>query len=513
MVVARLTTGGALDTTFNPGGPTPGLVVVDFTERPGANVQAAGVAAGPGGTVVATGIMAVGTFSQEIALVRVTSTGAYDNSFSADGRLVTKVSEVFDAPLDVAVAGAGQVYVAGIGAAGCPPAPARTSPSSPASPGPGILDLTFDNDGHAEPTGTATLGQLNDVDALPDGRAIVAGYTTAPQKVLLARFDSTGGLDGTFSGDGMATPDFGEGTSVFRSASANGVIVDAAGRLLVVGGASPGDDTFHATLARLTPTGDPDMSWGTGFPATGVVRLPSPRAISATDAAPLQDGKVMVTGTGRRFNQNAAIVLARLTDTGALDGTFAPSEPTPGMLQTQLSDSSPAFQLTRPPGGDTLVSASRASGSGENRALVLRYLDGGEPPPDEDGDGDPDASDNCPDVPNPGQEDSTATARATRATPMTTTTGSRTRATTARSSRTPARRTPTAAARATPATRTTTTTSGPTGATTARWSRTLRRRTRTATAGATRATRRRVAATAVVAVATAAAAPACALPE
>src|SRR5688500_10300604 len=108
LVVARLTTGGALDTTFNAGGPTPGLVVVDFTERLGANVQAAGVAASPGGTVVATGIMAIGTFSQEIALVRLTSTGGYDNSFSGDGRLVTKVSEVYDAPLDVAVDGPGK---------------------------------------------------------------------------------------------------------------------------------------------------------------------------------------------------------------------------------------------------------------------------------------------------------------------------------------------------------------------------------------------------------------------
>ena len=407
LVVARLTDTGSLDPTFNPGGAPAGVVVVDFPERPGVNVQASAVAAGPGGTVVALGTMAPATFSQEIALVRLTGAGAYDDSFSGDGRLVTKVSESYDFAADLAIDASGNSLVAGLGAAGCPPVPCETFPVLSRFTSGGALDMGFDGDGHVEPTGTATLGQLNDVDALPGGGAIVAGYTfPLRQQALVARFNSAGALDGSFSGDGLATPGLGEGNAAGSAAGANGVHVDGAGRLLVVGGAHRGDDdSNNFAVARLTSAGDPDIGWGTGVPQTGVVHLPTPRAISGFDAAQLPDGKVMATGNGRRFNQNNAIVLARLTETGALDTTFAPAEPTPGLLQTQLSDSSMAFQLVRPPGGGTLVSGARTNGSGsDSKAVVLRYLDDGEPDPDQDGDGVSDNSDNCPNDPNPNQE-------------------------------------------------------------------------------------------------------------
>ena len=375
LVVARLTDTGALDPTFNPGGAPAGLVVVDFTDRPGVNVQAAGVAAGPDGTVVALGTMAPATFSQEIALVRLTNVGAYDNAFSGDGRLVTKVSDSYDFAADLAIDTSGNALVAGLGAAGCVPAPCDTFPVLSRFTSGGALDVGFDDDGHAEPTGTATSGQLNDVDALPGGGAVVAGSTSFPLKALVAQFDSAGAFEGSFSGDGLATPGLGEGSAFGSGAGANGVEVDGAGRLLVVGGARRGDDeSNNFAVARLTAAGDPDISWGTGMPETGVVHLPTPRAISATDAASLTAGGVMVTGVGRRFNGSNAIVLARLTDAGALDTSFAPSEPTPGLLQTALSDGSVAFALARPPGGGTLVSGARSNGSGsDSKSVVLRY--------------------------------------------------------------------------------------------------------------------------------------------
>ena len=78
LAVARLTPAGQLDPTFNPGGPTPGIRMVDFSSDVGAaNVIAAGLGVAPGGQIVALAAIDEETYTPRIGLVRLTAAGAY----------------------------------------------------------------------------------------------------------------------------------------------------------------------------------------------------------------------------------------------------------------------------------------------------------------------------------------------------------------------------------------------------------------------------------------------------
>ncbi len=489
LVVARLTTGGELDATFNPGGPLPGTVVVDFTDAPGSNVDAAGVAAGPGGSVVALGWVDFTTISPQIALVRLTGAGAYDDGFSGDGRLVSDVAAGYrPAPADLAVDASGNALVAGQRLDGCSfqnqicndtfPFVARFTSS-------GALDPGWDGDGHWELTG-ANEGQLRAVAAPAGGGAVAAGNLGSD--ALAVKLGPTGVPDAGFSQDGLATSALGRGAG--QSASGYGVGSDGAGKVLVAGSAITAAGS-RAALARFGVDGSPDALWGTGMPETGVVHLPTPRAVRASDVAMLGDGKVLATGhgfTGGQADTNA-IIVARLTATGALDAGFAASEPTPGLRQTQSA-------TTRSAGGSLSMPAERPSSPASAASTATRRTTKPSSSVTSAAKGRPTATatacrtlrTTAPARPIPARATSTATARVTPATAMTTTTAIPTLRTTARSTTTPASRTPTATATATPAIPTTTTMAISTPRTTVRSPRTRTSRTPTATATATPAT-------------------------
>lgn len=101
--IARLTTAGALDTTFD----TDGKLVLDV----GAGNQSQGidVAVQPDGKI----LLCIATFNtdQDVMLVRLTSTGAYDNSFSGDGKLTIDRGP-FEVPGKFYLSPDGSIYVA-----------------------------------------------------------------------------------------------------------------------------------------------------------------------------------------------------------------------------------------------------------------------------------------------------------------------------------------------------------------------------------------------------------------
>ena len=410
LAVARLTTGGQLDPSFNPGGAPAGVVVVDFgQEAAGQNVRAAGVAAGPGDTVVALGaVNPEDAFGLRIGLVRLTDAGAYDGGFSGDGRLLSEVEGGYG-PIasDLAVDSAGNALVGGTSARACLPLPCDLFPFVARFTPTGELDPAWDGDGHAEPTG-AVEGQLFAVEALPAGGVVAAGNLEGVPAAL--RLTPSGAPDATFSGDGLVTTTLG-GDGL--SSVALGVASDTTGRVLLAGQAtSPGGGgSARAALARFTATGEPDLAWGTGMPATGIVHLP-PRAVRMADVATLAGGKVLATGQGNYDPPgpaccSGAIELARLTDAGALDATFAAGEATPGMRQVPVEEDSRGFDLALAPAEKILVAGLRRVNPNvpnhDVKPVVLRFL-GGEAQADADGDGVPDAGDNCPNDPNPNQE-------------------------------------------------------------------------------------------------------------
>ena len=79
--VARLNVDGTLDTTFNPGGPTPGIVIVPGTT--GGQFWDGEIE--PDGKIVAVGLVQASGSPNEMLLTRLNADGSLDASFGSSG--------------------------------------------------------------------------------------------------------------------------------------------------------------------------------------------------------------------------------------------------------------------------------------------------------------------------------------------------------------------------------------------------------------------------------------------
>jgi uncharacterized delta-60 repeat protein len=118
-----------------------------------------------------------------------------------------------------------------------------------------------------------------------------------------------GKLDPTFGKGGIATTDFGDQTQSNNVASANSVVIQPDGKIVVCGGA-PGSQGFPVpAVARYHTNGTLDTSFGT----SGIATIPSIEDIPLTAITLQTDGKILVSGT---------TFVARYSSKGVLDSTF-----------------------------------------------------------------------------------------------------------------------------------------------------------------------------------------------
>ena len=156
--LARYTTTGALDTTFD----TDGFVTSDL----GAAAYIWSVAIQSDGKIIAAGEAAVG--SGNFAVARYTTTGALDTSFDTDGSLTTDIgSGTTDRGYAVAIQSDGKIVV--FGASGNDFALARYTTT-------GALDTTFDTDGKVTTDFASGVDRGQAVAIQSDGKIIGAGW-------------------------------------------------------------------------------------------------------------------------------------------------------------------------------------------------------------------------------------------------------------------------------------------------------------------------------------------------
>ncbi len=273
--VARLTSAGALDSSFSPGG-LDGNGIYRFNIS--GTDAARAVALQSDGKIVI-----VGRAGDDFAVARLTSAGALDTSFSpggldGDGIYRFNVSGT-DAAYGLAIQPDGKIVV--VGDAGGDFAAARLTAA-------GALDSTF-SPGGLDGNGIYRFN-VSGTDAAygvklqSDGKIVIVG--DAGGDFAVARLTAAGALDSSFSPGGL------DGNGIYRfnisgTDAAYGVVLQPDGKIVVAGDAG-GD----FAVSRLTSTGAADST----FPG------PAP-SLTISDAAQ----NFIAAGGGNSFTVSANV--------------------------------------------------------------------------------------------------------------------------------------------------------------------------------------------------------------
>ncbi len=286
--LARYTPNGSLDPSFSGDGKQ----TTDFGTVGGAN----GVALQADGKIVAVGSARYG-----FALARYNPNGSLDPSFAGDGVQTTGCFAGAGCSSEanaLAIQANGRIVAVGIVDSGGGFALARFNAN-------GSLDPSFAGDGME----TNYLGRVaNAVAIQPDGKIVVVGSADdSSSDFAVARYKPNGSLDPSFSGDGMQTTDFG------GFDEANGVAIQADGKIVAVGNAG-GD----FGVARYNPNGSLDPS----FSGDGMQTTDFGGADSANGVALQANGRIVAVGDAD-LGDHGAFALARYNANGSLDPSFS----------------------------------------------------------------------------------------------------------------------------------------------------------------------------------------------
>ena len=191
----------------------------------------------------------------------------------------------------------------------------------------GSLDLSFGTSnglGRAGITDAAGTGALGPV-IQPDGKILICDTRTTNGQsgydFFVARYNSNGTLDSTFSFDGKTTIDFDGGAG---KDECTGIALQSDGKIVVVGITSGSDKNENFAIARLNSDGTLDTtSFGAG---TGKVIVPFDIGGDNNDDAKAvaiqSDGKIVVAGTVETAANNNDFGIVRLNADGSRDGSF-----------------------------------------------------------------------------------------------------------------------------------------------------------------------------------------------
>src|SRR4051812_7886996 len=204
---------------------TGGKVITDFF---GTSDSAYAVVIQSDGKIVAAGINDDEPSNRlDFALSRYSSNGSLDPSFHTDGKVTTDFFGGDDGAYAVAIQSDGKIVAAGRNGLNNIRDFALARYNSN-----GSLDTTFSDDGELVTDFADGLDEAHAVAIQSDGKIVAAGSTTGPSRVYfaLARYYSDGSPDTTFGGgDGLVTTDFGV------NATGLDIAIQSDGKIVVVG--------------------------------------------------------------------------------------------------------------------------------------------------------------------------------------------------------------------------------------------------------------------------------------
>jgi len=348
-----------------------GLVLTDFSH--GDDI-ARDLALQPDGKIVVAGYAHNGQ-NDDFAVARYNTDGSLDPTFGAGGVVTTTFGDYDEWAYGVALQPDGKIVVAG------------TAQVSDTLPGVydlalaryhsnGALDTTFGGgDGQVTTDNDEGWNDFGYAVVLQSTKIVVVGSTPnldGPQ-IALARYHSDGSLDATFNGGGL--------TAAHDGCEARAVALQADGRIVVAGVCIEGGGRDFG-LARFDPNGYPDTAFGVnGLVLTDIY---TDDVASAVVIQP--DGQILVAGDSGYWDGGCDrpqdLALARYSSTdGSLDPTFGMS----GVITTDLGLEQPGlcngkergYAAALQPDGQIVVGGSTGVGSSSpgyaDDFILVRY--------------------------------------------------------------------------------------------------------------------------------------------
>jgi len=356
---------GGLDPSFGTGGTV-------VTEFPSSYSGARAVAVQADGGIVAAGFAHTNdSILSDFALTRYDARGVLDATFGTGGTVRTDFGGRYDEVLAVAVQPDGRIVVAGnsFDANGSDMAVARYHSH-------GTLDTSFDGDGMAL-VDFGSEANARDIALQPDGKVVLAGRALHPaggSDFALARLTSDGGIDSSFGAEGRVLTDFLPGADN-GSDAAQGVAVQADGRIVAAGSGVAGGTSVDFAVARYLADGSLDLTFSNdGLLTTDFAGYFDEIRDVAVDTR----GRIVTGGMSCEFPGNSDEVcdfgLARYTSKGTLDRRFGGH----GKIRTDLgADVSEGIHGVVLQTDGRIVAAGETIGLGGWDVALTRYRSNG----------------------------------------------------------------------------------------------------------------------------------------
>ncbi len=217
-LITRYTSAGVIDSTFGTGGVVTAIV--------GAGTSITSSALDSSGNILIAGNYK-STLGEQIILARYTSAGALDTTFNSPNGYVTSLIGNRSVANSIAIDSSGNILVAGFAnVANADQFVIERYTSA------GVLDTTFNS-----PTGYITslagnASRANDIAIQStDGKIVIGGYINYfIDEATIARFNTNGTSDTTFGNGGVISLAIGNGSRI------NGIAIQSSDGRTVVGG-------------------------------------------------------------------------------------------------------------------------------------------------------------------------------------------------------------------------------------------------------------------------------------
>jgi uncharacterized delta-60 repeat protein len=242
------------------------------------------------GNIYACGSTRVGgtPFTNDVAIIKLTPSGAFDPAFSGDGKLLLDLSGSWDFGYGIAVRTDGKIIVTGYSGLPANFFAVRLLPDGSYDPAFGTAGKTT-----VDIMGTNSADDCWGMTLSPDGKIVIVGdafnQSTSAFDAAIVRLTADGAPDITFSSDGIATFPVSTESTIMRN-----VIVQPDGKYLVSGNAKiNGNDDFAVLMVN------PDGTLDNTFNATGIYTLnvsAQPKGDIGYGLALQPDGKILLSG-------------------------------------------------------------------------------------------------------------------------------------------------------------------------------------------------------------------------